>query len=76
MNYKENKIDWKVGDLVIHDADAKRAYMLMKVVKIQKNGRYVTKYISNICRGLYKNDKKYLHNPLWFGLLPPGKEKK
>lgn len=44
MNDKENTICWKVGDLVSHDADSKAKNMLMRVIRIQKNGMYVTKY--------------------------------
>ncbi len=43
--YPDNTKDWRVGDLVIHKADAKKDWMLMCVVKIQKNGRIVTRYI-------------------------------
>jgi hypothetical protein len=44
MNYEPNNKKWKVGDYVIHDMDAKEPYMLMKVIKIQENGLYITKY--------------------------------
>jgi len=33
MNYEPNKINWKVGDVVIHDADAKNCTMLMSDLK-------------------------------------------
>ncbi len=44
--YPDNERGWQVGDAVIHKADAKQAFMLMTVVKIQKNGRMQTRYIS------------------------------
>ena len=44
--YDDNKRKWAVGDIVIHKADAKKAFMLMVVVRVQKNGRIVTRYIS------------------------------
>lgn len=49
MNYTENNIDWNVGDHIIHDCDAKRKNMLMRIVAkhINKNKqrRYVCAYI-------------------------------
>lgn len=72
MNYKPNTIDWEKGDMVIHDADAKKNYMLMRVIKVQKNGLVVTEYIDkniNILSGKrFKNDKKFLHLPDRFGI--------
>ena len=75
MNYKPNTIDWKVGDIVIHDADAKKPRMLMLVIRVQKNGLIVTEYIDENIRRLclflqtkYKNDKKFLHDPKIFGI--------
>ena len=72
-NYPENIIRWKEGDVVIHDYDAKNPHLLMKVVKVQKNGLIVTKYIDpdimlprrNV---RFKNDLKFLHNPAKFGI--------
>lgn len=79
MNDKENTIQWKVGDLVSHDADAKRKEMLMRVVKIQKNGLYITKYAfpqelrysghtAKWVKQNWKNELKYLHDPQIFGM--------
>lgn len=66
MNHEPNTIKWKVGDLVLHDGDRKDASMLMKVVKIQKNGIYVTQYIGEYKR--WKNEVEYLHAPALFGV--------
>ncbi len=75
MNDEPNIIDWKVGDLVSHDADAKCQEMLMIVVGIDSiNQLYITKYINpkyTRCYELYKNDKKYLHDPARFGIKIP-----
>jgi len=72
MNYSENKHDWKIGDLVIHDADAKEARMLMLVKKIAPDGLIVTEYLYPLDKltitGEIKNDKKYLHCPKRFGI--------
>ena len=69
MNYKPNKIDWKVGDIVIHDADAKREDLLMKVIKVELSG-ITTQYVDKTKYGnqYYLNVKKYLHDPQRFGL--------
>ena len=72
-NYPENKICWKVGDIVIHDYDAKNKNLLQKVIKIQKNGLIITEYIDpdimlprrNV---RFKNEGKSLHNPAKFGI--------
>lgn len=53
MNYDKNKIEWKLGDIIIHDADAKRKNLLMKIIEkkldINDEIRFVCAYI----------DKKY-----------------
>ena len=72
MNYEPNKIDWKIGDLVIHDADRKANHMLMKVVKIEPQG-LTTEYIDRNNKSgakYYLNDKKFLHDPIKFKLSP------
>ena len=67
MNYEENNIDWKIGDIVIHDADAKKEEMLMEVVKVELSG-ISTRYINKKEYGYqyYMNDKKFLHDPKRF----------
>jgi hypothetical protein len=45
LNYAENTVHWKPVDLVVHDADAKREYMLMRVIGYASDGRYRTEYV-------------------------------
>lgn len=80
MNYGPNTINWKVGDIVIHDADAKIAGMLMKVVETGCDfGMVRTEYVEDCTAHKYSvlpreelpyylNDIKYLHDPLLFGI--------
>lgn len=69
MNYEPNTERWKVGDVVIHDADAKRHDMLMIVVGVSNDGWYKTVYMSKLKpRKTYHNELKYLHDPKRFGL--------
>ena len=69
MNDPENTKEWKVGDIVIHDADAKNKRMLMVVTGFLMDGRVVTKYISKELKDKYKkmnrwfNPMKVLHDP-------------
>lgn len=86
MNYEENKTQWKVGDLVLHDADAKRPEMLMKVIGYAKDGRCKTRYAEpNQMNGdalrikmrqkpeVWENGIRVLHDPARFGVnvVPP-----
>ena len=45
MIHDANEIDWDIGEIVIHDSDAKKSYMLMVVVKKRKNGMIGTRYV-------------------------------
>ncbi len=81
MNYEENKIDWKVGDKVIHDADAKRVGMLMIVTNVCEKSKLIeTEYFdmnySDLPAKSYLNDKKYLHDPKRFDILIPDNKKR
>lgn len=84
MNYEQNTIDWQVGDLVIHDADAKREDMLMRIVG-KAGDDYLSVYshgqsasFGQIKRGkegflkfktkVFANPKSYLHDPAKFGI--------
>lgn len=84
MNYEPNKIDWQIGDLVIHDADAKREDMLMRVVG-KLGPFYRTVYVDpkhpyygrvkrnrNNCLKfsclVFGNQKEVLHDPARFGI--------
>jgi hypothetical protein len=83
MNYEPNTIDWKIGDFVIHDADSKVEFMLMKVIKISVDLKsneviYFTEYVYPhlIENGIYENDKKFLHDPAKFNIkIPIGESK-
>ncbi len=81
MNYEENKVNWKVGDKVIHDADAKRIGMLMIVTNICDKSKLIqTEYFdmnnSDLPAKNYLNDKKFLHDPKRFGIKLPIFKKK
>ena len=70
MNYKENERDWKVEDIIIHDADAKTPRMLMRVIGFnEKLGLIRTVYLDrNVNGAIFENEKKYLHDPKKFGI--------
>ena len=70
MNHKSNKINWQVGDVVIHDADAKTCTMLMKVVKIiEATGLIKTVYINRTGNEkFYLNRRSVLHDPRRFDI--------
>lgn len=74
MNYERNIRAWRVGDLVIHDADEKTARMLMLVTGYTKRGLVRTVYVDYTVWGnaIYKNDIGLLHDPERFGIpIPP-----
>ncbi len=69
MNYEPNTTEWQVGDIVIHDADAKNIKYLMRVTKIDRpDGLIETVYINHDEDQIYENDAKFLHDPVRFGL--------
>lgn len=73
MNYDPNTIQWRPGDVVIHDADAKEPRMLMRVIGYDSTGECKTEYIlseRNRNRVFY-NPVAYLHSPSRFGLIVP-----
>lgn len=77
MIYEPNTTPWKVGDIVIHDADTKKWYMLMRVIGYDaKDGTCITRYVYyNYFPGMgkdYRNDIKYLHDPKQFGIAVEG----
>ena len=81
MNYKKNTKDWKIGALVIHDADAKKTHMLMHIFKIEETKFekvYYTRYIygGNFTDAtkVWKNCKGYLHDPKQFNIEIPIQE--
>lgn len=82
MIYEPNTIDWPIGAMVIHDADAKRTDMLMYVIGRDKaTGEYKTRYAFFMAgqprqwqRKVWRNDKRYLHDPARFGIKVPNVE--
>ena len=42
--YEANRVEWKTGDYVVHDSDAKRADMLMVVIGRGSSGGFRTRY--------------------------------
>ena len=73
--YEANTVQWKIGDIVIHDCDAKNASMLMKVLRYNREGLAVCVYLHDQSRYIrpkqYPNDVKYLHAPKRFGIEVP-----
>lgn len=90
MNYEPNTKEWRPGDLVIHDADAKRPDMLMIVLGLDAYGDYQTIYLdvnralhTNIAKGsrglelrakVWTNAGHFLHDPARFGIEVPTRE--
>ena len=79
MNYEPNTVKWKPGDLVIHDADAKKYIMLMRVIGYDRQTgdcktRYITSEMESFrsapksTRKIWRNDIRYLHDPARFGI--------
>lgn len=65
-----------VGALVIHDCDAKRDDMLMRVVGYDSDGMVRTVYVDTerqlrSRRKYWVNDLKYLHAPERVGMIVP-----
>lgn len=67
---KDNKINWKNGDIVIHDADYKQFLNLMIVTDAERSdGLIKTEYINlNRIEPYHLNDKSWLHDPGEFGI--------
>jgi hypothetical protein len=69
-----NATEWQIGDLVIHDADAKRADMLMIVTGRSRNGIVRTGYLfpetmsRDWRRKVWRNTIDSLHDPQRFGI--------
>lgn len=74
MNYPPNTRHWQPGDLVLHDADAKRAEMLMVVLGYdRKSGWCRTKYLhpgyyDGMRKAAMLNELRFLHDPAMFGV--------
>ena len=78
MNYEENTVDWRIGDIVIHDADRKEPWMLMVVVGRDEAKGLIKSLLVDQDRHhnltIYENEKKYLHDPKRFGITVPKEE--
>ena len=76
MNYDPNTTHWKVGDLVIHDADDKVARMLMRVVGFTEDGLCRSVYVDPERQRKWGPEKRsrilnrmaVLHDPKRFGI--------
>lgn len=73
MIYEPNTMKWAVGALVIHDCDAKRADMLMRVIGYDRvSGECKTRYVYQMGDEVWLNDVRYLHDPARFSIpVPP-----
>jgi hypothetical protein len=75
--HEPNSIQWKPGDLVIHDSDAKRADMLMIVLGQDSTGVFRTRYAFPWAqprpwrRKIWRNTVAWLHDPARFGINIP-----
>jgi hypothetical protein len=66
-NYEANTIQWKRGDQVLHDADAKETRMLMVVIGYTRDGLCKTQYADGRHhRRIYTNVIADLHDPARF----------
>jgi len=74
VNYAPNTHRWQPGDVVIHDADAKRVEMLMLVKGYHPHsGLCITQYMQRdflpgMKKKRYLNEPRFLHSPALFGL--------
>lgn len=79
MNHEPNTTRWQIGDIVIHDADAKRREMLMRVIGYDpKTGLCKTRYVYPGSfrphfprKKVYRNEISVLHDPARFGIEVP-----
>lgn len=73
MNDVPNTMHWRRGCLVIHDADAKREFMLMVVIGFTHDGVVKTRYVDGDRHGrkIYYNVMAVLHDPARFGIALP-----
>lgn len=64
VSYESNTTQWRKGDLVLADSDAKEPKMLMEVIGYTRDGLCKTQYLfKSRKRTIWKNEIKYLHNP-------------
>ena len=75
--YEANRVEWKTGDYVVHDSDAKRTDMLMVVIGRSRNGGFRTRYVlpfglpRSWRRRVWLNTIEALHDPGRFGIELP-----
>lgn len=75
--HSPNAIEWRPGDYVIHDADAKHADMLMVVLGRSASGVYRTRYAypaeqpRSWRHKVWRNAIESLHDPSRFGIAAP-----
>lgn len=72
MNYEPNTFPWRLGDIVIHDGDAKQPDCLMRIMGIkQPSGLLKCQYVHpRKPRKIYPNPIEVLHDPMKFGIDP------
>lgn len=78
MPYQLNTTVWKPGDLVIHDAELKRARMVLEVVSVidagPERGKYRTRFAfpqfqpEHLRSAIWVHAGMSLHDPLKFGI--------
>jgi hypothetical protein len=76
VNYPPNEKQWVAGNIVVHDCDAKKPRMLMRVIGRMDGGRYQTEYLDKELqkkwgRGVKSrliNSLCILHDPALFGI--------
>lgn len=79
--HEPNTRQWNPGDLVIHDADAKRSDMLMIVLGRDTTGVFRTRYAFPWAqprpwrRKIWHNTVEWLHDPARFGITVPRLQK-
>lgn len=74
MNYPESTTQWKRGDIVIHETDAKKQLMLLKIVLALPGSMYCCKYIYHKEIPTTPHRKFHiseLHDPRKFGIIIP-----
>ncbi len=75
--HEPNTIQWKPGDLVIHDSDAKRSDMLMIVLGHDATSVFRTRYAFPWAqprpwrRKIWRNTVEWLHDPARFDITVP-----
>jgi hypothetical protein len=71
MTYPPNTEQWRRGDIVIHHADAKEPYMLMKITGFNRAGLAKCQYVDiRKKRTIYLNGIENLLDPRGFGMNP------